>query len=63
MANNPLEERLTQLRSQYDTGRKQLEQLQQKQNEIQVTLLKISGAVQVLEEEIQKSQSQQQEQG
>lgn len=61
MANNPLEERLTQLRSQYESGRKQLEQLQQKQNDLQVTLLRISGAVQVLEEEIQKSQGQQQQ--
>jgi DNA repair exonuclease SbcCD ATPase subunit len=60
MANNPLEERLSQLKSQYESGRKQLEQLQQRENEIQVTLLKISGAVQVLEEEIQKAQSQQQ---
>lgn len=52
---NPLEERLSQLRSQYDEGQKELEKLQQKQNELQITLLRVSGAVQVLEEELAKA--------
>jgi hypothetical protein len=51
---NPLEERLTQLKSQYSSGQKELEKMQQKENELQVTLLRISGAVQVLEEELGK---------
>ncbi|HEX3019807.1 MAG TPA: hypothetical protein VHP36_05880 [Chitinispirillaceae bacterium] len=60
---NPLEDRLSQLRNQYDSGRKDLEKLQQQQNDLQVTLLRISGAVQVLEEEIMKAKNQQQSQG
>ena len=61
---NPLEERLSQLKSQYATGQKELENLQHKQNDLQVTLLRISGGIQVLEEEIIKAQqsSQQQQQ-
>jgi chromosome segregation ATPase len=51
---NHLEERLSQLKSQFSSGQKELEKMQQKQNELQITLLKISGAVQVLEEEITK---------
>jgi hypothetical protein len=52
---NPLEERLSQLKSQFSSGQKELEKMQEKQNELQVTLLKISGAVQVLEEELTKA--------
>jgi hypothetical protein len=52
---NPLEDRLSQLKSQFSSGQKELEKIQNKQNELQVTLLKISGAVQVLEEELTKA--------
>jgi len=55
MANNQFEERLSQLKDQYASGQRELEKLQQKENEIQVTMLKISGAVQVLEEELEKA--------
>ncbi len=52
---NPLEERLTQLRSQYEAGQKELEKLQKRENELQISLLRVSGAVQVLEEELAKA--------
>jgi len=58
MAANPLEIRLKQLKSQYEQGQHELEQLQKKENELQVTLLRVSGAVQVLEEEIEKGKQQ-----
>ncbi|HEX2958815.1 MAG TPA: hypothetical protein VHO70_18415 [Chitinispirillaceae bacterium] len=61
MGNNPFEDRLTQLKTQYDAGQKELDKMRQKENDLQVTLLRISGAVQVLEEELTKiKQSQQQ---
>jgi hypothetical protein len=61
MANNPFEDRLAQLKTQYDAGQKELDKIKQKENDLQVTLLRISGAVQVLEEELSKvKQSQQQ---
>lgn len=60
---NPLEDRLSQLRSQFDSGKRELEKLQRQENDLQTTLLRISGAVQVLEEEIQKAKSQDQSQG
>ena len=53
--NNPLEERLSQLKSQYAAGERELEQLQQREKELQSTLLRVSGGVQVLEEEIEKA--------
>jgi predicted nucleic acid-binding Zn-ribbon protein len=49
-----LESRLKQLKSEFQTGQKTLADLQNKQNEIQTTLLRISGAIQVLEEELAK---------
>jgi len=51
---NHFEDRLSELRSQYEAGQRELEKLQQRQNDLQVTLLRISGAVQVLEEELSK---------
>jgi chromosome segregation ATPase len=51
---NHFENRLSELRSQYETGQRELEKLQQRQNDLQATLLRISGAVQVLEEELSK---------
>lgn len=57
---NPLEDRLSQLKSQFATGQKELDSMHQRENELQVTLLKISGGIQVLEEELTKAQRQQQ---
>ena len=51
---NHFEDRLSELNSQYEAGQRELEKLQQRQNDLQVTLLRISGAVQVLEEELSK---------
>lgn len=59
---NPLEERLSQLKSQYSSGQKELENLQHKESDLQVTLLRISGGIQVLEEEITKIQQSSQQQ-
>jgi len=45
-----LEERLKELRSELDSGRALLEELETKKTNLQSTLLRISGAIQVLEE-------------
>jgi predicted nuclease with TOPRIM domain len=45
-----LENRLSELKSEYDSGYKVLEGLEEKQTELKGTLLRISGAIQVLEE-------------
>jgi prefoldin subunit 5 len=48
-----LETRLNELRNEYSTGTKALEDLQRRQEELRSTLLRISGAIQVLEEMMQ----------
>jgi hypothetical protein len=45
-----LENRLKELRDEYTTGQKVMAELQNKQAELHQTLLRISGAIQVLEE-------------
>ena len=45
-----LEERLRDLRSELDSGRALLDELETKKSNLQSTLLRISGAIQVLEE-------------
>ena len=45
-----LEKRLNALRDEYATGQQQLALLDQKRAEVRDTLLRISGAIQVLEE-------------
>ncbi|WP_045224025.1 hypothetical protein [Methyloterricola oryzae] len=45
-----LEHRLGQLRAEYETGEKVLAELEAKQARLRETLLRISGAIQVLEE-------------
>jgi prefoldin subunit 5 len=45
-----LESRLKELRDEYTTGQKVMAELQNKQAELHQTLLRISGAIQVLEE-------------
>ncbi|QTA93979.1 hypothetical protein [Desulfonema magnum] len=49
-----LEQRLTQLRAEFESGRKMLADLETRKTEIQQSLLRISGAIQVLEEELGK---------
>jgi predicted nuclease with TOPRIM domain len=45
-----VEERLQELRSELDSGRSLLEEIETKKANLQSTLLRISGAIQVLEE-------------
>lgn len=46
--------RLTELRAEYESGQKMLAELKAKQRSLRDTLLRISGAIQVLEEELAK---------
>lgn len=48
-----LEERLTELRKELADGEKMIADLQARQSQLRETLLRISGAVQVLEEELE----------
>lgn len=45
-----LEERLHQLKLEFESGQKMLADLEARQAELQQTLLRISGAIQVIEE-------------
>lgn len=45
-----LEQRLQQLKSEYETGQKMLAELVEKETQLRNTMLRINGAVQVLEE-------------
>ncbi|MCA9972539.1 MAG: hypothetical protein KC425_20095 [Anaerolineales bacterium] len=45
-----LEKRLQELKREYETGQKMLTNLESQKAELQQTLLRISGAIQVLEE-------------
>ena len=47
-----LRQRLEQLRSEYEKGRKTLEDLEAQAQNVRATMLRISGAVQVLQEEL-----------
>jgi predicted nuclease with TOPRIM domain len=47
-----LTNRLAQLKAEYEAGEKMLVELEQKQRALRETLLRISGAIQVLEEEL-----------
>ncbi|MES0488435.1 MAG: hypothetical protein ABUK01_00480 [Leptospirales bacterium] len=47
-----LEQRLETLKSEFSDGQKQLMELQNQETSLKETLLRISGAIQVLEEEI-----------
>ncbi len=49
-----LETRLQALKSEYESGQKVLAELEAKKANVQETLLRISGAIQVLEEELSK---------
>jgi len=47
-----LERRLAELRAEYESGQRALVELEQKQATLRDTVLRISGAIQVLEEEL-----------
>lgn len=52
-----LEQRLAQLKKEFESGQKAMADLEQKQANLRDTLLRISGAIQILEEEIGKETS------
>jgi len=45
-----LEKRLAELKSEFESGQKMLAELEKKRNDLEATLLRISGAIQVLDE-------------
>lgn len=49
--------RLQQLKTEYDAGQKMLAELEQRKINLEQTLLRISGAIQVLEELLESEQS------
>jgi predicted nuclease with TOPRIM domain len=49
-----LEKRLKDLKAEFESGQKMLSELEAKQANVRNTLLRISGAVQVIEEELAK---------
>jgi predicted nuclease with TOPRIM domain len=51
-----LEERLKQLKAEYEAGQKMLADLEARQASLRETMLRISGAIQVLEEELAKTE-------
>ncbi len=51
-----IQQRLKQLRVEYEAGQKMLADLESKEAEIRQTLLRISGAIQALEELLETSQ-------
>ena len=52
-----LERRLKELKDEYASGTQVMAELQNKQNDLQLTLLRISGAVQVLEEMLERARA------
>lgn len=52
-----LKERLASLEQEYSSGQKMLNELKSKQANLETTMLRIDGAIQVLKEEIEKSAS------
>ncbi len=53
-----LEQRLKELRSEFESGQRTLAEMETKQMNLRNTMLRISGAIQVLEEELAKESSQ-----
>lgn len=50
-----LEKRLAELKQEYESGQKMMTELETKQNNLRDTLLRISGAIQILEEELSEA--------
>lgn len=51
-----LSKRLEELKEEFESGQKVMSELEIKQKNLKETMLRISGAIQVLEEELQKAQ-------
>lgn len=49
-----LQDRLAKLREEFESGQKMLQELQLREDKLRESLLRISGAIQVLEEELVK---------
>lgn len=47
-----LQKRLAELKQEYESGQKMMTELETKQSNLRDTLLRISGAIQILEEEL-----------
>ena len=54
MTRQQLEQRLKELRAELESGRKTLAELENKQVNLRNSLLRISGAIKVIEEELSK---------
>jgi len=52
-----LEERLSKLKSEFEAGQKMLSELDEKASKLRETLLRISGAIQVLEEVLKEEKT------
>jgi hypothetical protein len=52
-----LQQRLETLNAEYESGQKLLDELEEKQHYLRDTLLRISGAIQVLEEELGRTEN------
>lgn len=53
-----LGKRLAELKSEFEAGQKMLADLEKKHSELETTLLRISGAIQVIEEMLAQDQAQ-----
>ena len=51
-----LEKRITELKAEFEAGQKMLADLATKRSELEATMLRISGAIQVLEELLAESE-------
>jgi predicted nuclease with TOPRIM domain len=49
-----LEKRLAELKAEYEAGQKMLADLEKKRSELETTLLRISGAIQAIQERLQQ---------
>jgi chromosome segregation ATPase len=58
MTRQQLEQRLKELRAELESGRKTLAELENKQTNLKNSLLRISGAIKVIEEELSKMKEQ-----
>lgn len=54
---NELQQRLEELKKEFETGQKRLRDLEIQETQLRETMLRISGAIQVLEELLAKGQS------
>lgn len=53
-----LETRLTELKAEFDAGKTLMAELEKKRTDLEATMLRISGAIQVLEELLEKEENQ-----